>query len=316
MTYKYKQAGTTRYDSRPPSSVGTHYEVLDADKKVIDNGVVGQLTTRQMEAKAKRDATDESNRKRQEEADRLNRAQAEALRDRQAAAKKLDAATKRLNDARGALFSEIMTTNEKLGFQDAFQDGITYALGAAGLAASIFATGGVALIIGAGLTVAGAVNSDVRQDNPTENQWADLAGKGNDLVGVADDAAEFASKAYQGGGNFAPARAAFGIAGSAVGVVAAVYEAQTSIAGALEPRIYSTEELRGFRDTVDLYTSEKNFLGGQKNQGVDGPKLKQLATDAEAAQVAYEEEAKKFIEKERIFLALVRAAAATYSAPR
>ncbi|MBL9027575.1 MAG: hypothetical protein JNL21_35615 [Myxococcales bacterium] len=316
MIYRYEEGGRKKYSDTLPSTVGTRYDVIDGSGRVVDNGVVGQLTTRQMQVKAASDAAAARNAASAQKARALERAQAEALRDRQAAAKKLEAAGTRLNAARGALFSEIQATNKRLGQQDAIQDGVSYALGAAGLAAAIFATGGTALIIGTALTVTSWVNSDVRQSNPNENTAADTAGKINDLTGIADDAAEFASTAYKGGGNFAPAARGLGIAGGLAGAGGAIYEAQTSTAGALEPRIYSTEQLRGFRDTVDLYTADKNFVGGQKNMGVDGPKLKQLATEAEAAQAAYDEAAKEFIEKEYIYLVLLRAAAATYSAPR
>src|SRR5947209_2635375 len=111
--FKYKdKAGHTSYSDSAPAT-GTKVEYMDAATgAIVDNGVIGQLSTKQKAAKAERDQKAAAARAKAK-LDALDSAD-KAQDDVAAKGKALENARTTLNNDRMRLHDEIQSANEKL----------------------------------------------------------------------------------------------------------------------------------------------------------------------------------------------------------
>ncbi len=305
---------------KPP--IGTPYEIRDASGKVVDNGVVGQLTTKQQEARVKVKAIEDRVARINAERQILYNSYLDARKELEAAKDKVLEAGRGVERRRGNLLVLIAETNDTARNIDFIQDQAGLALAGIGVIAAIILTGPAALIVGAGTAVLGQVNSATRTDEE-ESALNDASGKLLDGMDVVNSAAEGVAMRASNYNQFAnvtratglatPARAAVGAAGSAAGVVNAYVEAEGTTGRMIRAQIYSPEQLQSFRASLaDFKPSFWERLGGTTEGRADS--LRVLADDLDRAYARYAEAEKEFYLKLKAYGDAI-AAYVTYVAP-
>lgn len=323
VIYKYKDKnGTTVYDAMAPPT-GTAYELRDGSGKVIDNGVIGQLSTKQAEARVKVKAIEDRVAKINAGRKVVYNSYLDAKKELEAAGAKTLAAGRGIEARRGNLLVLIAKTNDTARNVDAIQDQAGFALAGIGIIALIVLTAPAALIVGAGTAVLGQVNSATRSDEE-ESQLNDASGKLLDGMEVVNSAAEGVNlraanfnrlaNVTRATGLATPARAALGGVGSAAGFANAVVEAQGTTGRLIRAQIYSPEQLQAFR--ASLVGFEPTFLerlGGTTEGRADT--LRILADDLDKAYVKYAEAEAEFYAKLKAYSDAI-AAYVTYVGPK
>ena len=311
--YSYRIDGKFKVSQEPPP-VGTEF-TLTQGGVVIDNGVVGRLSTRQQEALARKqqDAVQQAKndalvKAQKAEAQKLARARTEVDHARM----RLEGAGYWLKAWQDGLSAGLRELNESLAERDRVQDWLGVGLAGASVIVAIVASGGTALVIGLALTGAGWINSSRRVENPdeAENPWPDRAGKFNDAVNTGDDALEVIGKEGRWLGK---ASEKLGVAGAGAGFVSAGYEAlSTSAASVTSWQVYDSGQLsRTYERLGELGKQEDMFFQSKLPEG-QIRRLQDQVKETLRQQRAFNDAMKDFIAKNKIYCDLLT----TYSEPR
>jgi hypothetical protein len=320
--YHYVQGGNKQFADRPPPPGVAYDKVVNGkvvERYVLSNGVLARVLTKEQQAAADaRSAIEARNAASDAAAKSLNAQVTEQRARLVEVGERLTTAGERLNASRHALFEEIQTVNRRLGYQDTTQDAIGYA--AAGVAAAVVVVVaaaptllavGTAAAISATATVVGAANTKARPPPPEPNPALSRAGEARSAASLANNAAKVAKTT----GLLGPAGAVVSRSNAAFGLVYAGYQAETTAARAIQPSIYSRDQLASFQTQVDAFkpsVAERAF-------GVDDNRLKglkRLAEDTDRAQTAYDEVAAEYAQEEAKYNDLLRQVGATWVAPK